>query len=168
MGIKEYEQTLTNPLKEATLLLLLRDDEVLLALKKRGFGVGKWNGVGGKPNLGEDIVSAAIRESQEEIGVNPLNPKKVALFNYYFPHDNFGMQVWVFTATEWSGEPTESEEMNPKWFKFSEIPYSEMWSDDVLWMPKALEGLLLKGSFVFTSDGEVEDYYMDEVALVEQ
>ena len=82
MGIKEYEQKLTYPLKEATVLLLLKEDQILLAMKKRGFGVGKWNGVGGKPNPDEDIVSTAIRESQEEIGVTPLNPSKVAVFKY--------------------------------------------------------------------------------------
>jgi len=167
MGIKEYEQTLTNPLKEATVLLLLRDDEVLLAMKKRGFGVGKWNGVGGKPNPDEDIVSTAVRESKEEIGVTPLNPKKVALFKYYFPHDNFGMEVWIFTTTKWNGEPTESEEMKPKWFKLSDVPYNEMWSDDEIWMPKVFEGLLLKGSFMFSKDGKVEDYHVDEVNSVE-
>ncbi|OIP76236.1 MAG: hypothetical protein AUK09_02515 [Parcubacteria group bacterium CG2_30_36_38] len=37
-------------MKQATLCLLIKRDskEILLAMKKRGFGVGKWNGVGGK------------------------------------------------------------------------------------------------------------------------
>ena len=35
-------------LRQATICLLRKNDEVLLAMKKRGFGVGKWNGVGGK------------------------------------------------------------------------------------------------------------------------
>lgn len=67
MGLREYEQSLETPLRQATVMLLMRDDEVLLAMKKRGFGVGKWNGVGGKQDPGEDIVDTAIRESQEEI-----------------------------------------------------------------------------------------------------
>lgn len=167
MGVREYEQNISHPLHEATMLLLLRDGEVLLAMKKRGFGEGKWNGVGGKPNLGESIEETAVREAEEEIGVTPLNPKKVALFKYHFPHDNFGMQVWVFTATEWKGEPTESEEMNPKWFKLSDIPYDQMWSDDEVWMPQVLEGSLVKGSFMFTKEGQVEDYYMDKVDSIE-
>lgn len=33
---------------ETTLCLLKRNDEILLAMKKRGFGTGKYNGVGGK------------------------------------------------------------------------------------------------------------------------
>ena len=167
MEIKEYEQTLTDPLKKATVLLFLREGEVLLAMKKRGFGVGKWNGVGGKPNPGEDIVNTAIRESQEEIGVTPLNPHKAAVFKYYSPHDNFGMHVWIFTATKWQGEPTESEEMKPQWFNHNNIPYTQMWSDDEVWMPKVLDGKLLKGSFMFDKDGKILDYYMEEVDSIE-
>ena len=43
---------------EATLCFLLRKDEILLAKKKYGFGVGKWNGVGGKVEKGETIEEA--------------------------------------------------------------------------------------------------------------
>lgn len=41
MGVKEYEKNLEVPLKKATLVLLLKEGEVLLAMKKRGMGVGK-------------------------------------------------------------------------------------------------------------------------------
>ncbi|HET8669978.1 MAG TPA: NUDIX domain-containing protein, partial [Candidatus Saccharimonadales bacterium] len=43
----------------------------LLAMKKRGFGINKWNGVGGKVDEDETIEQAAIRECQEEITVTP-------------------------------------------------------------------------------------------------
>ncbi|RLF04257.1 MAG: NUDIX hydrolase, partial [Thermoprotei archaeon] len=36
----------------ATLCFLLRGDEVLLIRKKRGFGAGKYNGVGGREGEG--------------------------------------------------------------------------------------------------------------------
>ena len=38
-------------------------------MKKRGFGVGKINGVGGKVGKGETIETAAVREAHEEVGV---------------------------------------------------------------------------------------------------
>ncbi len=37
---------------QTTLCFLLKGDEILLALKKRRFGTGKWNGVGGKIEIG--------------------------------------------------------------------------------------------------------------------
>lgn len=49
----------------ATLCYLLKDDQVLLAMKKRGFGEGKWNGPGGKVEKGEtgdDFVDFSVGE----------------------------------------------------------------------------------------------------------
>lgn len=167
MGIREYEQSLEVPLKKATLVLLLKGDEVLLAMKKRGFGAGKWNGVGGKSNEDEEIVGTAVRETQEEIEVTPINLKPVAIFNYHFPlQKGWGLQVYVFTATGWRGEPTESEEMKPKWFNVENVPYKEMWVDDEVWMPKVFAGLLLKGSFMFGEDETIEDYFIDVVESI--
>ena len=48
--------------KVLTLVFLRREGEVLLGMKKRGFGEGKWNGFGGKVEAGETIVEAAARE----------------------------------------------------------------------------------------------------------
>lgn len=45
--------------KILTLCMVIRDSELLLGMKKRGFGVGRWNGFGGKVEMGEDIVDAA-------------------------------------------------------------------------------------------------------------
>ncbi len=42
---------------------MLEDDDkqILLGLKKRGFGEGKWNGFGGKVHVGESIAKGAVR-----------------------------------------------------------------------------------------------------------
>ena len=51
----------TKRTKTLSLLFLRREDEILLAMKKRGFGKGRWNGVGGKVEVGESIEQAMIR-----------------------------------------------------------------------------------------------------------
>jgi 8-oxo-dGTP pyrophosphatase MutT (NUDIX family) len=151
-------------MRKATIVLLLRKGEILLAMKKRGFGVGKWNGVGGKNNPGEEIEQTAIREAEEEIGVTPLNIKKVAVINFYFPKNpDWGQEVHVFTAVKWKGIPKESEEMKPKWFKIADIPYKQMWWDDEIWMAKILAGKLVRGSFTFEENEVVSDYKLEEV-----
>ncbi len=167
MKLLEYEQSLETPLRQATITLLLKDDEVLLAMKKRGFGAGKWNGVGGKPNNDEDIYSAAIRESQEEIGVTPLNIKNVGILSFYFPlvpkEKSYDQTVLIFTATDWKGTPIESDEMKPKWFKIQDVPYNQMWVDDIVWMPKVFAGALIKGSFMFGENDKLVEHYINEV-----
>lgn len=136
-------------------------------MKKRGFGVGKWNGPGGKVQEGETIEEATVREIKEEIGVDvaKIDLEKVAEINFHFPDkEGWDMLVHVFFAYTWKGEPTESEEMRPQWFPISEIPYDEMWLDDKYWLMDAIKGKKLKAKFYFKGAGEgVEKYEVKEV-----
>lgn len=147
-------------MKQATLLFLFKDNQVLLAMKKRGFGEGRWNGVGGKPQYGESIIDAAIRECSEEIVVTPNNIKEVATLNFYFPEKSkdWDQQVIVFSCNNWDGIPVETEEMAPKWFSIDEIPYDQMWSDDIYWLPKVIEGEYVKADFHFDDNDNLLKY----------
>lgn len=138
--------------KVCTLLFLRRDDEILLAMKKRGFGAGHWNGTGGKIEPGETIEEALVRETEEEIGVTPTKWEKVAEHDFLLDTNTdqpYYMFVHTFFATTWEGEPTESEEMAPKWFKITDIPYDSMWPDDPFWIPQVLEGKKVVGEYTF-------------------
>ena len=140
MDIREYKKKLQKPLRQATLCFLIREGKILLAMKKRGFAAGKWNGAGGKP-IDEDksLEATAKREMFEETTVTPKKLKKVAVLNFYFEtKTDWNQQVIVFTTHDWNGTPTETEEMAPKWFNINEIPFTEMWEDDILWLPKVL------------------------------
>lgn len=156
-------------MKQTTLCLLVRPDEVLLAMKKRGFGIGKWNGAGGKLDFekgDKDIVGAAIRETKEEIGVLIENPEKVGVFHFYFPHKKeWNQDVHLFLVKNWKGEPAESEEMAPKWFKTNEIPYDKMWDDDKHWLPHVLSGKKLEADFVFKEGNKIDNY---NIKIVEE
>lgn len=44
-----------------TLVFVHSASKVLLGMKKRGFGIGRWNGFGGKVQAGESIEAAARR-----------------------------------------------------------------------------------------------------------
>ena len=161
-------------LRDVTLVFLIKRSaneitDICLAMKKRGFGVGRWNGVGGKVDkAGETVLEAAIRETKEEIGVDieisRLN--KIAELSFNFPHNPaYDQMVHAYFVEEWNGEPTESEEMNPKWFSVKELPYSEMWPDDIYWVPEVLKGNLIKGSFQF---GEKDIILNKEINIVDK
>jgi len=139
-------------MKKCTLLFLLRDDEILLAMKKRGFGAGRWNGVGGKIEPDETEKQALVRECQEEIEVTPLDFEKVAVLDFEFPDGIIDMQGNVYFCTKWRGEPQETEEMAPQWYKTTDIPYDEMWQDDIVWLPQVLKGKKLRARFTFDQD----------------
>lgn len=146
-------------MKESTLLFLLDEDKVLLAMKKRGFGAGRWNGVGGKIDEGETVQQATIRECQEEIGVTPLILEKVA-HHTFLQADGSQLIVHAFICTKWQGEPTETEEMAPRWFKQTEIPFDAMWEDDEHWLPLALDGVKLITQFTFDANDHLLDKTM--------
>lgn len=144
-------------MKPVTLCLLLKENEVLLAMKKRGFGVGKWNGVGGKVEEGESIEEAAVREIKEEIGVSTKldSLEKVGNVKFYFKDNpEWNQQMHIFLVKEWEGEPQESEEMRPQWFSRKSVPIKKMWSSDVKWLPIILNGKKIKGEFYYKDTGE--------------
>lgn len=151
--------------KVLSLLFLRRDDEVLLAMKKRGFGEGRWNGVGGKVEEGESIEQAMIRETQEEIGVIPTVYEKVAdiRFDEFFKGKPTLMHVHIFIASEWTGEPIESEEMKPQWFNITDVPYDDMWSDDRYWLPQVLQGKKISADFKLDESDVIVTHSIKEV-----
>lgn len=140
---------------QATTCLLRKDDKILLAMKKRGFGVNKWNGVGGKQEQGEEIDITAVREVEEEIKVkiDPQDLEKIATFRFYFPYKpEWHMEVHFYFCYKWQGEPEETEEMKPEWFDLNKLPYDKMWSDDIHWLPRVLKGEKLEGELYFNED----------------
>jgi len=136
---------------KATLLFVLKEDDVLLIRKKRGLGAGKINGPGGKLEPGETPRQCAMREVREELCISVLDAQPCGELRFQFT-DGYSIHVYVFTSTRFEGEPTETDEAVPLWFKRSEIPYVEMWADDRIWLPRVLDGASVTGKFIFSKD----------------
>lgn len=153
-------------MQNVTLLFLKRQNSILLAMKKRGLGAGKWNGVGGKVVPPETFEQATARECKEEIGVIPLAISLVAVLNFYITERSVTERkihnvAHVYLTDEWKGEPTETEEMAPRWFEIKAIPYEKMWIDDILWLPKVLAGEKIKATFVLGEQENIIDYKIE-------
>jgi 8-oxo-dGTP diphosphatase len=146
---------MTPPETITTLLFLVRDRQILLARKKRGHGVGKWNGTGGKLEPGETPEQAAVRECHEEIGVTPIQIENRGILHFTQEprldiYSNLDSHLYI--CTEWKGEPTETEEMQPQWFATNDVPYDTMWPDDTHWLPAVIAGQSVEGWFHFDGD----------------
>ena len=152
-------------MKRLTVLFLIRHDQVLLAMKKRGFGEGRWNGVGGKLEPGETVEQALVRECQEEIGVTPRQFTKAAEIIFDEQHKGVRekLQVHVYVGTAWDGEPIETDEMRPQWFALADIPYTDMWADDPYWLPLILQGKRLRCEFQLDDHDRVTAHNIKEV-----
>lgn len=108
-------QTTTKSHKIYNLILpiSLERRKVLLGYKRRGFGVGKFNGFGGKVEPGETIVASAKRELEEESGIicseDQLHHHAVLLLETVAPgaEQEKILEIHVFVCTEWTGEIVE-------------------------------------------------------------
>lgn len=139
---------------------------VLLGMKERGFGAGRWNGFGGKLNPGESIEEAARREFLEEAGVKVHEMEEVGVLDFEFEGNPEMLEVHIFRAENFFGDPEESEEMKPEWFPVPEIPFHSMWPDDPHWFPYFLEGKKFKGRFLFGERDSILEKVLEEVKCI--
>ena len=105
---------------------------------------------------GETLEAAAKRELYEEVGIIPEEMPKLGIISFSFEGDSKTLEVHIFRIDAFSGEPTESEEMNPKWFAYTEIPFSQMWPDDEYWFPYLLAKKKFTASFHFDKPSTAE------------
>jgi len=151
----EFKDT---PKKIMTLGWIIKDGKILLGRKKRGFATGIWNGLGGKVESGESIENSLKREFKEESNIDVLEVSKRAVLTFYYREPKSIMESHLFLITKYAGELSETEEIEPKWFKFANIPYAKMWPDDTIWMPYFLSNKTFSGSFLFSNYKEILDY----------
>jgi 8-oxo-dGTP diphosphatase len=132
-----------------TAVLLLRTAadgrrEVLMGPKKTGFGAGLVNSPGGKVEAGETPAEGVARELEEEtgmtVGVADLVPAADVVFRFPDVPEWPDLRLFFFTATRFTGEPQETEEIAVNWLPEREIPYDRMWDDTQLWLPQVLAG----------------------------
>lgn len=160
-------------MKDRTLCFLVRGtpaEEVLLGFKKNGFGAGKYAGIGGKVEANETVVSAAVRELEEEIGVRVAEHdlQLMGHLTFLFPSKpEWSQVVHVFQAEAWEGNPAESVEMKPVWFSVYHLPFEQMWQDAPHWLPNILSGEHIRMRFVFGDDNETVSENHKEVLTVD-
>ncbi|CAN0202564.1 oxidized purine nucleoside triphosphate hydrolase [Lethenteron reissneri] len=146
-----------------TLVLVLSPPRVLLGMKKRGFGAGRWNGFGGKVQPGESVREAAKRELWEECSITAQELIEAGTLTFEFVGEPELMEVHVFRADAFTGEPSESDEMRPQWFDLDKVPFSEMWPDDHLWFPMLLKKQKFSGFFRFQGMNTILEHSLEIV-----
>jgi 8-oxo-dGTP diphosphatase len=151
-------------MKQVTSCYLRRGRQVLLGLKKRGFGAGYFVGIGGSLEAAETASQAAVREIMEEVGVQVAEADLIDMGNviFQFPaRPEWNLDVALYQTQRWQGEIVASNEMDPAWFQPEEIPYDRMWQDARYWLPHLLDGIRMQARIVYHQD----NHTVNEVLL---
>lgn len=105
-------------------VILARDGEVLLGLRRGSHGAGTWSFPGGHLDHGESAEACASRELREETGLEATNAHVVAETIDDFPE---GLRYrTLFVRVDWAGgepalrEPDACERW--EWFSWDALP----------------------------------------------
>lgn len=147
--------------------MVSKEGQLLLGMKKRGFGRGLWqHSFCGKLEKGESLAEAAVRELEEECGlqVQLRDLKAQGYFEYEFIERSqcpVIMCVHIFTCTTWKGQVRESGEIKPAWHAFADIPLHSMWADNSYWLPQAIGGNRVRGYFLYSGLSQIQDHHVE-------
>jgi 8-oxo-dGTP diphosphatase len=112
---------------------------------------GKWNGLGGKVEVGKTPEACIRREVQEEAGYLIQNPRLHGLLT--FP--NFKGNDWyvfVFTATEFEGGLIDSPEGRLEWIADDQLTGLNLWPSDSIFLPWVAAGKFFSAKFEYEGD----------------
>jgi len=98
---------------------------------------GKWNGLGGKLEAGEDVYTCLCRELREEAGITVTSARLRGTISW--PGFGAGGEDWlgfVFVVDAWEGTPPESNDDGPlAWHDLDALGALPMWEGDRSWLP---------------------------------
>ena len=114
--------------KETQTLMLHRmgkDDDIHM---------GKWNGLGGKFEAGETPEACVIREVKEESGLDIKKPKMRGMITFPEFKNRQDWYVFIFVATEFSGELTSCAEGWLEWIETETLAKLVLWEGDYVFL----------------------------------
>ena len=138
----------------ATACYLKKDDKVLMIKFNK-----KWGKVyappGGKFELGESPLECITREFKEETGLDLINPKLQGLS---FWHDSVDGIIFVYTAEEYIGELTTSEEGTLEWIEVDDLEKINQFEQNKYFTPYLFKPELFQAKFTLNDKCQVLDY----------
>ena len=144
-----------------TICFIIIEDEILMLFRNKKPNQNKWNGVGGKLELGEDVVSSIKREILEETGLLALdlNFRGTVTWN-----EESGM--YVFICKEFQGELLEGPEGKLEWKRLDWVmTNNQVVSNIKYFLPVMLDNkqCIAEHAFSYNQTGDIIEYKIKEL-----
>ncbi len=141
-------------MKLATLCYLRRDGKTLMIFRNKktnDIHQGKWNGLGGKLQMGETPEECVRREVKEESGfeIEELHYKGFIVFPAFDDIEDW--YVFVFTAENFKGQMIDSDEGELAWIDDEEIDSLPLWEGDYIFMKWLNKPQFFSAKFNYTN-----------------
>lgn len=141
-----------------TLAYVTRGDEVLL-IHRTGRDddahAGKYNGLGGKLEPGEDVVACIRRELREEAGIEATSLRLRGTISW--PGFGAAGEDWlgfVFVVDDFTGRvPARNAEGTLHWVARDRLPDLPLWEGDYTWLPLVFDDTIAQFHGVMPYEG---------------
>lgn len=143
---------------KATVVLPMRDDQVLMGKKTKKVGVGMWNGFGGKQEAEDmSMEHTAVRELYEETGSGIVGEMGDLELCAVVDFDNGGhgvnFEVYFYILKKFTGEYRDTDEMiDISWHDKNNIDYDNMLPADRQLFEKIFAGEKFSAKVTFSQD----------------
>lgn len=139
-------------MKLATLCYVKQNGHTLMlhrVKKQNDMHAGKWNGLGGKLEVGESPEECVMREVWEEAGLRIHSPRWHGVLTFPAFAKDEDWYAFLFTATEFEGELIDSAEGVLRWVPDREVLALNLWPGDRIFIPWLEQAKFFSGKFTY-------------------
>ena len=151
-------------MKLATLCYLTKNRRTLMlhrVKKQDDVHEGKWNGLGGKFEPGESPEDCVKREILEEAGLKIKSPRLKGVLTFPDFAKGQDWNVFVFTASRFTGRLLDSDEGNLAWIKDKDLLKLNLWEGDRVFLPLLKKRGHFSGKFHYRN-GRLAKYSVEK------
>lgn len=150
-------------MKLATLCYVTKENKTLMLYrnkKQNDYHEGKWNGLGGKFEIGETPEECAVREIKEEAGLTVKSLKLKGFITFPLFDGKEDWYVFLFVIDKFDGDLIDSPEGKLEWIDNNKLLELNLWDGDIIFIPWLFQEKFFSAKFNYEK-GEYKDYTVE-------
>lgn len=150
-------------MKLATLCYVTKENKTLMLYrnkKQNDYHEGKWNGLGGKFEIGETPEECAVREIKEEAGLTVKSLKLKGFITFPLFDGKEDWYVFLFVIDKFDGDLIDSPEGKLEWIDNNKLLELNLWDGDKIFIPWLFQEKFFSAKFNYEK-GEYKDYTVE-------